>query len=98
MWNINDEGQPKFPKGSLSFLHPKESDIYLKELKEGIKSYIKMCMDTTDNEDSPIITKEWKNIVDYYERVLDILNEIYNDHVIVDISDSSYEYFWPKTR
>ena len=49
------------------------------------------------NEDSPTVTEEWKNIV-YWERVLDTLDGIYNDHRIIDGSDSSSEDFWPKRR
>lgn len=50
------------------------------------------------NEDSPIVIEEWKNKVVYWERVLDTLDEIYNDHRIIDGSDSSFEDFWPKIR
>ena len=49
-------------------------------------------------EDLPIVTPEWKNKVEYWERVLETLYEDYNDHTIVDASDSSFEDFWPKTR
>ena len=41
LWNIDDEGRPIFPTWKPSFLRPKYNDVYLKELKEGIKSYIK---------------------------------------------------------
>jgi len=98
LWNTDDEGRSKLPIGKPSFLHPKENEIYLKELKEGITSYIKMWKDTMGGEDLPIVTPEWKNKVEYWERVLDTLYEVYNDHTIVDASDSSSEDFWPKTR
>ena len=39
-----------------------------------------------------------KNKVEYWERVVDTLDEIYNDHTIVDGSGSSSEDFWSKTR
>ena len=48
--NIDDEGQPIFPTGKPSFLCPKDSDVYLKELKEWITSYIKMWKETIGNE------------------------------------------------
>ena len=57
-----------------------------------------MWKDTIGNEDSPIVIEEWKNKVVYWERVLDTLDGIYNDHRIIDGSDSSFEDFWPKTR
>ena len=57
-----------------------------------------MWKDTIRNDDSPIVTQEWKNKVEYWERVLGTLDEIYNDHTIVEVSDSSSEDFWPKTR
>jgi len=34
-----------------------------------------------------VVTEEWQNKVQYWERVLDTLDEIYNDHVIMDGSD-----------
>ena len=46
LWNVDDEGLSKLPTGKPSFLGPKENDIYLKELKEGITSYIKMWKET----------------------------------------------------
>jgi hypothetical protein len=98
LWNIDDEGRPIIPIGKPSFLASKQNDVYLKELKEGITSYIKMWKDTIGNEDSPIVTEEWKNKVVYWEKVLDTLDGIYNDHRIIDGSDSSSEDFWPKTR
>ena len=49
-WNIDDEGQPKFPTRNPYLLGPKENDVYLKKLKEGITSYIKMWKDTIGNE------------------------------------------------
>ena len=52
-----------------------------------------MWKDTIGNEDSPTVTKEWKNKVVYWERVLDTLAGIYNDHRIIDGSDSSFEDF-----
>ena len=58
------------------FLGPKENDVHLKELKEGITSYIKMWKDTIGNENSPIVIGKWKNKVEYWERVLDALDEI----------------------
>ena len=64
-WNVDDEGRPKLPTGNPSFLHPKENEVYLKELKEGITSYIKMWKDTIDSEDSSVITEEWQNKVEY---------------------------------
>ena len=57
-----------------------------------------MWKDTIGNEDSPIVTEEWKNKVMYWEKVLDTLDGIYNDHRIIDGSDSSSEDFWPKRR
>jgi hypothetical protein len=57
-----------------------------------------MWKDTIDNDDSQIVTEEWKNKVEYWERVLGTSDEIYNDHTIVEGSDSSYKDFWPKTR
>ena len=45
------------------------------------------------NEDSPIVTEEWKNKVVYWERVLDTLDGIYNDHRIINESDSFSENF-----
>ena len=57
-----------------------------------------MWKDTIGNEDSPIVTEEWKNRVVYWEKVLDTLDGIYNDHRIIDGNDSSSEDFWPKTR
>jgi hypothetical protein len=98
LWNVDEQGQPKLPTGKPSFLVPKENDVYLKELKEGITSYIKMLKDTIDNDDSPIVTEEWKKEVEYWEIVLGTLDEIYNDHTIVEGIDSSSKDFWPKTR
>ena len=98
LWNIDDEGRPKLPTGNPSLLGPKENDVYIKELKEGITSYIKMWKETIGNEDSPIVTEEWKNKVEYWERVLDTLDEIYNDHTIMDASESPSKDFWPRTR
>ena len=98
LWNIDDEGWPKFPTGKPSFLPPEDNDFYLNEVNEGITSYIKMWKDTIGNENSPIVTEEWKNKVEYWERVFDTLDEIYNDHTIVDGSGSSSEDFCPKTR
>ena len=49
-WNIDDEGQPKFPTRKPYLLGPKENDVYLKKIKEGITSYIKMWKDTIGNE------------------------------------------------
>jgi len=80
LWNIDDEGRPIIPIGKPSFLASKQNDVYLKELKEGITSYIKMWKDTIGNGDSPIVTEEWKNKVVYWEKVLDTLGGIYNDH------------------
>ena len=45
------------------------------------------------NEDSPTITKEWKNKLVYWERFLDTLDGIYNYHIIIYGSDSSSENF-----
>ena len=42
LWNIYDEGQPIIPIGNPSFLASKKNDTCVKELKEGITSYIKM--------------------------------------------------------
>ena len=52
LWNIDDEGRPIIPIGNPSFLASKNNDAYLKEIKEGITSYVKMCKDTIENEDS----------------------------------------------
>ena len=49
LWNIDDEGQPIIPIGNPYFLASKKNDAYFKELKEGIKSYIKMWKDTIGN-------------------------------------------------
>jgi hypothetical protein len=57
-----------------------------------------MWKDTIDNDDSPTVTKDWKNKVEYWERILDALYEIYNDHTIEEGIDSSSKYFWPKTK
>jgi hypothetical protein len=65
LWNVDEQGRPILPTGKPSFLGPKENDVYLKELKEGITSYIKMWKDTIGNDDSPIVTEEWKNKVEY---------------------------------
>ena len=62
--DIDDEGRPIFPTWKPSFLRPKDNDVYLKEVKEGITSYIKMWKETIGNENSPIVTKEWnKNLI-----------------------------------
>jgi len=39
-----------------------------------------MWKDIIANDDSPIVIGEWKNKVEYWEIVLDTLDEIYNDH------------------
>ena len=57
-----------------------------------------MWKDAISNEDSPIVTKKWTNRVYYWEIFIDILDEIYNHHVIMDRSDSSSKNFQPKTR
>ena len=57
-----------------------------------------MWKDTIGNEDSPIVTKEWKNKVVNWESVLDTLDGIYNAHRIIDGSDSSSKDFCPKRR
>ena len=93
LWNIDDEGRPIIPIWNPYFLDSKKNDAYFKELKEGIRSYIKMWKDTIGNEDSPIVTEELKNKVVYWERVVDTLDGIYNDHRIIDGSDSSFEDF-----
>ena len=49
LWNIDDEGRTIIPIGKPSFLASKQNDVYLKELKEGITSYIKMWKDTVGN-------------------------------------------------
>ena len=98
MWNIDDEGQPILSIGKASFLRPKDNDVYLKELKEGITSYIKMWKETIGNENSPIVTKEWNKKLEHWKRVLDALDGIYNDYTPLDESDSSSGDFWPKTR
>jgi hypothetical protein len=54
-----------------------------------------MWKDTINNEDSPIVTEERKNKVEYWERVL---NKIYNDHTIVDGSELASKDFWLRTR
>ena len=63
LWNIDDEGRPILPTGKPSFLRPKDNDVYLKELNEGIISYIKMWKETIGNENSPIVTEEWNKIL-----------------------------------
>ena len=57
-----------------------------------------MWKDSIGNEDSSTVMEEWKNKVVYWEKFLDTLDGIYNDHRIIDGSDSSSEDFWPKTR
>ena len=57
-----------------------------------------MWKDTIDNENSPIVTKEWNTKIGYWKRVLDALEGIYNDHTPLDESDSYSDDFWPKTR
>ena len=42
LWNIDDEVHPIFPTRKPYLLRPEDNDVYLKELKEGITSYIKM--------------------------------------------------------
>lgn len=91
------EGRPIIPIGKPCFLASKQNDVYLKELKERITSYIKMWKDTIGNEGSPFVTEEWKDKVVYWERVLDTLDGIYNDHRIIDGSDSYSEDLWPNT-
>ena len=49
-----------FPKGSHISYVPKGNDVYLKELKERITSYIKMWKETIGNDNSPIVIDEWK--------------------------------------
>ena len=62
--DIDDEGRPILPTWKSSFLRPKDNDVYLKELKEGITSYIKMWKLAIGNENSPIVTEEWnKNLI-----------------------------------
>ena len=36
--------------------------------------------------------------IEYWERVLDTLDEIYNEHTIMEGSDLSSKNLWPKTR
>ena len=98
MWNIYDEARPILPTGKPSFLRPKDNVVYLKELNEGIISYIKMWKETIGNENSPIVTEEWNKKLDYWKRVLDAIDGIYNDHTPLDETDSSSDDFWPKTR
>ena len=50
------------------------------------------------NENSPIVTEEWNKKLEYWKRVLDAINGIYNDHTPLDESDSSSDDFLPKTR
>ena len=62
--DIDDEGRPILPTWKPSFLRPKDNDVYLKKVKEGITSYIKMWKETIGNENSPIIIEEWnKNLI-----------------------------------
>ena len=91
--NIDDEGRPILPTWKPSLLRPNDNDVYLKELKEGITSYIKMWKETIGNENSPIVTEEWNKKIDYWKRVLDALDGIYNDHTPLDESDSSSDDF-----
>ena len=65
MLNIDDEGRPIFPTWKPSFLRPKDNDVYLKELKGGITSYIKMWKETNGNENSPIVIEEWNKKLEY---------------------------------
>ena len=53
---------------------------------------------TIGNENFPIVIDEWKNKVEYWERVVDTFDEIYNDNILMDGSGSSSEDLWPKTR
>ena len=48
-----------------------------------------MWKETIGNENSPIVTKEWNKKIEYWKRVLDALDGIYNDHTPLDESDSS---------
>ena len=57
-----------------------------------------MWKETIGNENSPIVTKEWNKKLEYWKRVLDALDGIYNDHTSLDENDSSSDDFWPKTR
>ena len=50
LWNIDDEGRSILPTGKPSFLCPKDNDVFLKELKEGIISYIIMWKETIGSE------------------------------------------------
>ena len=57
-----------------------------------------MCKETIGNENSPIVRKEWNKKLEYWKRVLDALDGIYNDHTPLDESDSSSDDFFPETR
>ena len=57
-----------------------------------------MWKETIRNENSPIVTKEWNKELEYWKRVLDALDGIYNDHTPLDESDFSSDYFFPRTR
>ena len=57
-----------------------------------------MWKQTIGNENSPIVTEERNKKLDYWKRVQDALDGIYNDHTPLDENDSSSYDFWPKTR
>lgn len=63
LWSRDDEGRPKLPTRKPFFLHPKDNEVYLNELKEGLTSYLRMWKDTIVSEDSQIVTEKWKNKV-----------------------------------
>ena len=96
--DIDDEGRPILPTWNPSFLRPKDNDVYLKEVKEGITSYIKMWKETIGNENSRIVTEEWNKKLNCWKRVVDALDGVYNDHTPLDEIDSSFDDFWPKMR
>ena len=55
-----------------------------------------MWKETIGNENSPIVIVEWNEKLDYWKRVLDALDGIYNDHTPLDETDSSFDDFGPR--
>ena len=57
-----------------------------------------MWKETICSANSPIVTEEWNKKINYWKRVVDALDGIYNDHTPLDEIDSSSDDFWPKMR
>ena len=43
-----------------------------------------MWKETIVNENSPFVTEEWNKKLEYWKRVLNALDGIYNDHTPLD--------------